>query len=133
MNDPKASLGASYPIPSCIPRKVKPHRKQLGNSPGLKRRQKLEPIDDTYYYRDVRNHEVDFVVKTGIDIKELLQVTYASNEGDMKNREIESILGAGKKLKCLKLTIVIWDYENVKEYSSGKVKFVSLWRWLTES
>ena len=36
VNDPKASLGASYPIPSCIPRKVKPHRKRLGNSPGLK-------------------------------------------------------------------------------------------------
>lgn len=98
----------------------------------LKRRQKLEPIDNLYYYRDEKEYEIDFLVKNGSDIKELLQVTYASNEEGMKKREVESLLYVGKKLKCKNLTVVTWDYEDEKTFSHQKVNFVPLWKWLTK-
>jgi hypothetical protein len=96
----------------------------------LKRNQKLEPIDEIYYYRDDKNHEVDFVIKSGAEIKELLQSTYVSNEHELKNGEIESLLAAGDRLRCKKLTVVTWDYECEKEFSKQKISFVPVWKWL---
>ncbi|MGH2638374.1 MAG: ATP-binding protein, partial [Rhabdochlamydiaceae bacterium] len=96
----------------------------------LKRRQRLEPIDELYYYRDKVGKEVDFVVKKGQRLTELIQVTYASDEEGMKRVEIESLLDVGKTLGCKKLTIITWDYENVKKFSGQSVSFIPLWKWL---
>ncbi|MEM3241036.1 MAG: DUF4143 domain-containing protein, partial [Candidatus Micrarchaeaceae archaeon] len=98
----------------------------------LKRKQKSEAADELFYYRDNRNLEVDFVIKRGQEIRELLQVTYASSEKDMKNREIESLLDVASKLRCKKLTIVTWDYEASKDFSKQRVDFVPLWKWLLQ-
>ena len=83
-----------------------------------------------YYYRDASNHEVDFVVKGDRIIKELLQVTYASDEGGIKKNEVESLLKAGKELRCKKLTVITWGYEHSQTSKGQKVEFVPLWKWL---
>ena len=96
----------------------------------LKRKQTSEAANQIYYFRDERDREVDFVLKRGEKIEELIQVTYASSENDIKNREIGSLLEAGNKLNCNNLTIITWDLEDTKSYSLQEVKFVPLWKWL---
>ncbi len=93
----------------------------------LKRSQVSNPLDDLYYYRDGRG-EVDFVLKRGAVVIELLQVTYSERE--VADREIKPLLEAGRKLRCRDLKVITWGYETVKSFGTQKVAFVPLWRWL---
>ena len=96
----------------------------------LKRKLKLEPLDELYYYRDAGNHEVDFLVKSNHGIKELLQVTFASDRAEIKKSEVESLLKAGRELRCRDLTVITWDYGQSRNFKGQKVAFIPLWKWL---
>ena len=78
-----------------------------------------------YYWRDHQGREVDFVIKEGQKINELIQVTYASGIDEIDRREIKALKKAGAELKCKNLTIITWDYEQ-----EGEIKFLPLWKWL---
>ena len=99
----------------------------------LKRIQSAEPSTELYYYRDSRNYEVDFVVKNGTEVKELLQVTYASGSEDVKDSEIASLAKIGEKLRCRKLTIITWDYENRSDKDNLTIHLIPLWKWLLDA
>jgi len=91
----------------------------------LKRREK-----EIFYWKDHQQREVDFVVKEGLRVKELIQVTYASEMNEIERREIKGLLKASKELKCKNLKVITWDYESEEEFKNQKIKFVPLWRWL---
>ena len=91
---------------------------------------------EIYYFKDAQQHEVDFVVKDSLQIKELIQVSYANYFDEVDHREIRALLKAKELLRCKNLTIITWDYEDEKGISwfgrHGWIKFVPLWRWLTK-
>jgi len=82
-----------------------------------------------YYWKDYRQNEVDFVIKNDKKITELIQVTYASNRKEIREKEIESLFKASTELKCKNLIVITWDYEA----DEGDVKFIPLWKWLIET
>ncbi len=83
-----------------------------------------------HYWKDHQQNEVDFVIKTGKSIKELIQVTHASSKNDIKERETSPLLKASKALRCDKLTIITWDYEAEETVKHKKLKYIPLWKWL---
>ncbi|MCD6403412.1 MAG: ATP-binding protein, partial [Candidatus Aenigmarchaeota archaeon] len=83
-----------------------------------------------FYFKDYQQHEVDFVVKEGLDIKQLIQVTYASGLDEIEKRELRSLVKASDLLKCKNLLVITWDYEDEIEFKWKKIKFVPLWKWL---
>jgi len=85
---------------------------------------------DIFYWRDSTNGEVDFVVKEGLRVKQLIQVTYASARDEIKEREIKSLIKASDLLKCKDLLIITWDYEGEEKFKGKKIKFLPLWKWL---
>lgn len=91
----------------------------------LKRKDK-----EIYYYSD--NYEVDFVVKEGLGVKQLIQVCYDLSNFDTKKREINGLLKAGQKLKCNNLLLITSDQEAEEKYKGIKIKLVPLWKWLLE-
>jgi predicted AAA+ superfamily ATPase len=91
------------------------------------------PLLEIYYWREYRKaegKEVDFVVRENFSVKQLIQVTYASNRNEVEKREIEALIKASGLLKCDDLLFITWDYEDVVEISDKKIKFVPLWKWL---
>ena len=80
---------------------------------------------DLYYWKDVQGREVDFVIKEGERVKELIQVTYASGRDEIERREIKALEKAGEELRCKNKTIITWDYEE-----EGEINFIPLWKWL---
>ena len=42
-----------------------------------------------YYYKS-RDYEVDFIVKEGEKVRELIQVTYASERDEVERRELRA-------------------------------------------
>ncbi len=90
----------------------------------------INPLTSIYFFKSMQSLEVDFVVKEGARIKQLIQVTYATGRDEVDKREIKSLLKASELLKCKDLLVLTWDYEAVEEIKKKKVKFIPLWKWL---
>lgn len=92
----------------------------------LVRRKSQSGIPEIFYWKDYQQREVDFVLKEGEKIIELIQVSYASDKNDIDEREIKSLQKASLELRCKKLTLITWDFEG----EIGDIKCVPLWKWL---
>ena len=82
-----------------------------------------------YYWSDRRGKEVDFVVKNGLRIKQLIQVCYDIEDYNTKKREVDALLKAGKDFNCKNLFVITEDYEGLEEFKNRKVNFVPLSKW----
>ncbi len=73
----------------------------------LKRRAAID--EQIYYFRKVREYEVDFVRVKGTQVQELIQVTYDFTQPRTKlyNREVGNLVKASNVLHCDNLTLVV--------------------------
>ncbi|MEM5800837.1 MAG: ATP-binding protein [Candidatus Aenigmatarchaeota archaeon] len=90
------------------------------------------PLLEIFYFKDYQQNEVDFVLKEGLKIKQLIQVTYSSSKDEIEKREIKSLLKASSLLKCKNLLIITWDYEDEIKINNKKIVFKPLWKWLLQ-
>ena len=102
----------------------------------LAHRNALNNNQEIYYWKDIKQHEVDFVIKQGPRVIQLIQVSYDLSNEETKQREIRNIILGSKELKCRNLLIITNDYEGIENISwfgiKGKIKFMPLWKWLIE-
>jgi uncharacterized protein len=87
---------------------------------------------EIYYWKNKKQQEVDFVVKQGMKVKELIQVYWGIEEPDAKNREITALLNAMDEFKLKEGLIITDSYEAEKHIGNKTISFISLWRWLLE-
>ena len=95
----------------------------------LKRRG-LRENKDIFYFKDYQGREADFVLKEGLKVRQLIQVTYANARDEIEQREIKSLLKASELLKCKNLLCITWDYEDEQRIKGREIKFLPLWKWL---
>ena len=98
----------------------------------LQRRKAKENSFEVYYWKDYQQNEVDFVIKRDKKIESLIQVSYINSKEEIKEREINALLKASKKLRCKNLIVITWDYETEEKFGGEIIKFVPLWKWLLE-
>lgn len=94
----------------------------------LKRRSK----GDLFYYKSTSGREIDFIIKEGKKVSELIQVCYMLDDFVTKEREVKALLQGSEELKCDNLLIITWDYEAVEIVSGKNVRYVSLCKWLLD-
>jgi len=97
----------------------------------LLRKKALED-KNIYYWQDIYKNEVDFVIKQGLKVKQLIQVCYNIEDYDTKKREIKALLKASKELKCKNLLIITEDKEGEETFKNKKITYIPLWKWLLE-
>jgi predicted AAA+ superfamily ATPase len=97
----------------------------------LLRKMNLNPLLKIYYLKEKEN-EVDFVIKEGLKIKQLIQVTYASSKDEIEKREIKALVKAKELIKCKDLLMVTWDFEDEIKINNLKIKCIPLWKWLLQ-
>ena len=85
---------------------------------------------DLFYWKDHQQREVDFIVKESSKVSQLIQVTYASPNDEIANRETRNLLTASKELHCNNLLIVTWGYEGTIQKENKIIKCIPLWKWL---
>ncbi|MCK5176981.1 MAG: ATP-binding protein, partial [Candidatus Aenigmarchaeota archaeon] len=85
-----------------------------------------------FYYRK-SDFEVDFLIKDGLKVKQLIQVCYDIENYDTKKRELKALIRASDELKCNDLLVITWDYEVEEEINGKKIKFVPLWKWMLQN
>jgi predicted AAA+ superfamily ATPase len=96
----------------------------------LKRKLNLNPNMELFYWKDIHHSEVDFVIKDGLKVTNLIQVCWNMQDEKTKNRELRS-LHKGMKDLNIKDAIIITDATEGEEKLNGcTVKIVPLWKWL---
>lgn len=93
-------------------------------------RLKYQQNIELFYWKDYQQNEVDFALKQGLKITQLIQVTYASDRAGIDKRETRALLKAGRELGCGDLLMVTWDYEGELHFNDNVVRCVPLWKWL---
>lgn len=96
----------------------------------LKVWQSFNPEVEVYYWKDHLGREVDFIVKRELKSKQLIQVCWDVRELETKNRELRALVGAMKKLRVNKGTVVTGDYEGEEKVRGKKIYYIPLWKWL---
>ena len=100
------------------------------------KKQELNNKINLYYWKNQQQEEVDFVVKEGIKIKQLIQVCFNITDLKTKNREIRALIKAGKELKCNNLLIITENTEKEEKTEwfgdEANIKYIPLWKWLLE-
>lgn len=93
----------------------------------LLRRRRLADVD-IYYYR--KGYEIDFVLSSGLDIKELIQVSaFIDNEKTFK-RECAALIKGTKELKCDNLTLITMGVSKQHEIDGVTINEVNIIEWL---
>ena len=95
----------------------------------LQRKTNELPLLNIFFFKNQQG-EVDFVLKEGLEIKQLIQVTYTSNKDEIEKREIKALLKASELLKCKDLLVITWDLEDELVMNGKKIIFKPLWKWL---
>lgn len=103
--------------------------KKLENTVFLQLYRQCTPIDKIYYYQG--KGECDFVVQRGIDIAQLIQVTWDMTDEETRKREINGLIEASNATNCDNLLIITADQQDEIITDDGKtIHVIPAWRWL---
>lgn len=96
----------------------------------LQRRQKGN--SELFYWKNQQHEEVDFVIRQGLKVKQLIQVCYDLDDFDTRKREERALLKASKELKCKNLLIISENKEGTEIRSGVKITYVPLSGWMLQ-
>lgn len=88
---------------------------------------------EVYYWKSKQREEVDFIIKEGLKVKELIQVCYDIKDDGVKKREIKALSKAIDEFKLKKGIVITEDYEKEERIGNKLIKFIPLWKWLLTS
>ena len=84
---------------------------------------------EIYYWKN--KGEVDFAIKEGLRVKELIQVCYSVNE-NTEEREIRSLVKAMDEFELKEGLVITKDLDKEVEVDNKKIVYKLLWKWLLE-
>lgn len=87
---------------------------------------------ETFYWKDRFGKEVDFVVRRGDVVSELIQVCYDVEHPDTRLREVNALARASEELKCDDMKVITSSYEGEEQVKGKVIRFVPLWKYLLE-
>lgn len=88
-------------------------------------RRGFRPNWELFYYKTRNGKEVDFVLKKGLRISEMVQVCADFSDLQTRKREISALAEAGEELGCQNKTLIVW--ERPKETSDLKgIKLITI-------
>jgi len=87
---------------------------------------------DIAYYQNSPKEEVDFVIKEGKKVKQLMQVCYDLSNFMTIDREKKALIKASEEFNCNNLTIINMSEEREETINRKRIKLIPLWKWLLE-
>ncbi|MEK7175211.1 MAG: ATP-binding protein, partial [Patescibacteria group bacterium] len=86
-----------------------------------------------YYYKTKNNLEVDFLIKKGLKITEIIQVCWSLADGDTREREIKSLTVAMDDLRISKSLILTDNDEEIIKINKKTIIVKPVYKWLLEN
>jgi len=91
----------------------------------------LDPLIELYYWKGKKS-EVDFVIKRGKNIVQLIQVAWDIENETTMAREKKGLLDAMVEFGIESGIVISKDYESIEEIDNKKIEYKPLWKWLLE-
>lgn len=91
------------------------------------------PKKELFYYQTASGKEIDFVIKKGTSIQELIQVSYEISHPKTRKRELDALAAAADELNCDKLTLITWDTDEAILHKGKDILIISARNWFLES
>ncbi|PKM92547.1 MAG: ATPase, partial [Elusimicrobia bacterium HGW-Elusimicrobia-4] len=85
--------------------------------------------NEFYYWKDGR-HEVDFVIKEGMNVTAAVQVCYNLEREETKKREMDALARAMDDLNLSEGLVITEDYEGEDKIEDKVIRFLPLWKFL---
>ncbi len=98
----------------------------------LLRRKACDPALEMFYWKNPQHMEVDFVLKHGLKVEQLIQVCYNLDDYKTKQREVKALLKASKELRCRNLLVITSEKEGEETIDGKRITYVPLWRYLLQ-
>ncbi|CAG0992314.1 MAG: DUF4143 domain-containing protein [Candidatus Methanoperedens sp.] len=98
----------------------------------LQRTKSKSPLVEIFYWKDQEGHKVDFVIREGLAVKQLIQVTNVSRREEIQKREITGLVRAEEEFKCSNLFVITWEFEGEEMVDGKKIVYKPIWKWLLE-
>ena len=86
--------------------------------------------DEVFYWKSNDGYEVDFVVKSGQKITELIQVSWDVNDEAVQMREERALWYAMEEFEVDSGIVLTEDYEISIEKNGKVIEYVPMWKWL---
>jgi len=96
----------------------------------LRRRQSMNPDLEIYYWKSREGREVDFVVKKGLSVEELIQVCWDPSDDETKKREIRGLVKAMDGFGLKEGVVITEDFEGEERVGGRRIIYRPLWKWL---
>lgn len=84
---------------------------------------------DIFYWKNKKS-EVDFVIRKGRNITELIQVSYDIEDEKVRNRDEAGLLEAMDTFALTKGVIITDEHYQEIEFDGKKIIYIPLWAWL---
>jgi len=86
--------------------------------------------NELYYWADKNGMEVDFVVKQGTEVIELIQVCESLSVPKTRKRELRALMKAMSEFNLDSSTILTYDESGIETIDNKQVNIIPIWLWL---
>lgn len=100
------------------------------NAAFLELKRRTQGQKEIGYWKNPQGLQVDFVVKQGTNVSEIIQVVYDLDDEKTKKRETNALVACAKELKPAKTTILTKNLKQTKTIDDFKIQFIPLMDWL---
>lgn len=88
--------------------------------------------NDIAYYQNSLKEEVDFLIKEGKKVKQLIQVCYDISNFMTFDREKKILIKASEEFNCSNLLLINISEEKEETINGKKIKIIPVGKWLLE-
>jgi len=88
--------------------------------------------EDIYYFKTSAGLEVDFLIKKGKKVVQLIQAAWSTGDDSVKKREFKALEAGLKETKAASALIITYDDEGELSLLGKKIKILPIYKWLLE-
>jgi hypothetical protein len=93
-------------------------------------RRNYRPGLELFYYRTRNDREVDFILRKGHTVEQLIQVCHDISGSKTLKRELDALAETSGELSCGNLLLITWDHEEKLEKNGKIIQIIPAWKWL---
>jgi predicted AAA+ superfamily ATPase len=83
---------------------------------------------EIFYFLD-QDCEVDFVIREGREVRQLIQVSHSLQDVSTKKREIKALVHASQKTKCKNILVLTSDESGEEKIEGLTIPIMPAWKW----
>ena len=84
------------------------------------------PGQTLFYYRTRNDKEIDFVIRKGTKVEQLIQVCYDMTSEKTRKRELDALVEAAEELNCDNLLVITNDQQEEIKWKNSIIKVVNI-------